>query len=144
MVLVDLEYAGFIVALREIGHREDAEGVSLLVHPLRQAVSRVDQHLQAVVFQKLLDLLVRALPALVVHPLLVASTRPQQVHHRLTVSDLYRPHHIPHLNQTADRPYSRIYAQEAVLDGCSQWQAVEEVVDMGEGRSWVRDVVAQS
>jgi hypothetical protein len=50
--------------------------VSFLVDTLRQAVSGVYQHLQTVVFQKLLDLLVSAVPALVVESLLVASPRP--------------------------------------------------------------------
>jgi len=76
VILVDLEDACLVVALCEIGHREDAEGVSFLVDTLRQAVSGVYQHLQTVVFQKLLDLLVSAVPALVVESLLVASPRP--------------------------------------------------------------------
>ena len=71
-----------------------------LVNALRQAISRIDEHLQSIVLQELLNVLITAVLGLVVESLLVASARPQQIHYYLMVTHFHWPHHILYLHQT--------------------------------------------
>lgn len=116
----------------------------LFVHSLGHSVPSIDQHLQPITLQKLLDLFVRAMLGFVVKAFLVASARPQQVHHCLAAAHLNRPSHIPHLHQAADRTHSAVDTEEAVLDGCSQWKSVKKGIDVGESTVGIRDGVAQT
>lgn len=117
--------------------------MAFLIDSLGQPVPRIDEHIQAVRFQKLLDILISASLRLVVEPLLI-DARPQQVNYHLTVPHFHRPHYLLYLGEIFQVTDSAINAEELVFQSSCQGKAVKKVVYVVKGAADLVNVLAKS